>query len=97
MEIRPVSSFSITNLIGLDLFRASLGTVMYIQQRVWMRSAKRQLLLENLDCLPDARMKFCLHRTAASACRVQPLFRLVVSSVSFLRAKTSERDKLAAH
>ena len=82
---------------GVDILGAPVGSINYMELKLQEKLDACNNALSNNAELPDARIKFHLHRMCGSACKAQHLFRLVPSDVSLPYAEQFDKDQLAAY
>lgn len=82
---------------GLELLGAPIGSDSFMTQYITRKLQNCNSALAHLDHIPEARVRFHLHRVSASACRMQHLFRLVPPTFAFSFAQQFDRDQLKAY
>ena len=72
-ELLPEENIS---SMGISLLGIPIGKRQYIDARIREKLDSCAAILDSLKDIPDARIKFHMHRVTASACKVYHLFRL---------------------
>ena len=82
---------------GIALLSAPLGTEAFVKSYLQAKvdSVSDSLIL--LDSIPDARIRFHLHRVSSSVCRVEHFFRLTAPVISLPTAIRFDQDQRAAN
>ena len=89
-SLLPQGQISATKI---EILSTPTGTPDYINAHVDTKFRSCSETLSLLQEVPDARIKFHLHRMCASACRVQHLFRLIPPRFSMPFAKAFEETQ----
>ena len=82
---------------GITLLGAPLGTDAFVKSYL---QAKVDLVSDSLtllDSIPDAQIRFHLHRVSNSVCRVEHVFRLTPPRISLPTAIRFDQDQQAAY
>ena len=82
---------------GTALVGAPLGTGAFVKSYLEAKVDSVSDSLTMLECIPDARICFHLHRVSGSVCRVSHVFRLTPPRLSLPTAIRFDQDQRAAY
>ena len=85
------------SVLGIELLETLIGSQEYIREYMAKKLVSCNATLDLLEAVPDARIKFHLHRMCASACRVHHLARLIHPRFTVPFATQFDEDQYTAY